>query len=59
MSPIVDNPHIFEINPFVYLETAGLIVGLISGNGIKGGVKAGFLAGIIALILMIAQILNS
>ena len=55
VSPIVDNPRIFEVNPFVYLGTAGIIVGLITGNGIRGGAKAGFLAGIIAVFLMIVK----
>jgi hypothetical protein len=53
VSPIIDSPRFFRVNPYIYLVTAGVITGFIAGNGIKGGVKVGFLAGLSALILMI------
>ncbi|HEY9246646.1 MAG TPA: hypothetical protein VIO11_07370 [Candidatus Methanoperedens sp.] len=55
VSPVVDNPRFFKADPLTYLGAAGIIVGLISGNGIRGGAKAGFIGGIIALILIIAK----
>lgn len=53
ISPINDKPRFFQVNPYIYLGTAGIIVGFILGNGIKSGAKAGFLAGIMALIVWI------
>ncbi|VVB92056.1 Uncharacterised protein [uncultured archaeon] len=55
VSPVVDNPRFFKAEPLTYLGAAGIIVGLISGNGIRGGVKAGFIGGIIALTLIITK----
>jgi hypothetical protein len=47
VSPIIDNPRFFKMNFYVYLVKAGVIVGLVGGNGIKDGGKTGFLAGTI------------
>lgn len=53
ISPIIDNPRFFKVNPYLYLGTAGIIVRFISENGIRNSAKAGFLAGTMALILLI------
>jgi hypothetical protein len=53
ISPIIDNPRFFQVNPYLYLVTAVIIVGFILGNGIKNGAKAGFLGGTMTLILLI------
>jgi len=52
---VIETPRIIEVNYFFYLIIAGIVVGLIVGNGINRCALTGFLAGAIAFILLIIK----